>query len=85
MAFKINDRCIQCGSCVPVCPNEAISEDDPKFVIEPERCTECIPVYEDQQCANVCPVSACVPDPDRAESREQLEAKYRRIHQEVRR
>ena len=80
MAFKITEDCIQCGACVPVCPNEAISEDDPVYVIDPKRCTECVPVYDTQQCADVCPVDACQPHPDVRETREELEKKYSQLH-----
>jgi len=77
----INDNCISCGACEPECPNEAISEGDVTFVIDPDRCTECVPVHDEQQCAAVCPVDACVPDPDKRETREQLEEKYKGIHE----
>lgn len=75
MAFKITDDCINCGACEPVCPNEAISEGETTFVIDPDKCTECKGYYDTQQCAEVCPVEACVPDPDRVETEEALLAK----------
>ncbi len=79
LAFKITEDCIECGACIPVCPNEAITEGSP-YVIDPEKCTECVPVYDTQQCASVCAVDAPQPDPDHVETREQLEAKYKRLH-----
>jgi ferredoxin len=36
------------------CPAEAIKEGDPKYVIDPDKCTDC------GTCAEVCPVEACV-------------------------
>ena len=75
MAFLINDECIACGACEPTCPNSAISEGDPIYVIDPDKCTECKGYYDEQQCASVCPVDACIPDPDRRETEEQLLAK----------
>ncbi len=45
-----------CGTCKEECPAEAISEGDPKYVINSELCTECA------TCADVCPVEACVPE-----------------------
>lgn len=80
MAYKITDECINCGACEPECPNEAISMGETIYVIDPVRCTECIPVHDESQCASVCPVEAPIPDPDRRESREELEAKYKKIH-----
>ena len=35
MALLINDNCTACDACKPVCPNEAISVGDPKYVIDP--------------------------------------------------
>lgn len=80
MAFKITDECISCGACEPECPNEAISEGDVIYVIDPDRCTECVGFYDEPQCAAVCPVDACVPDPDHQESRDELMAKKQRLH-----
>ncbi len=80
MAYKIIDECISCGSCEQECPNEAIHESDPIYRIDPERCTECVGAYETSQCAAVCPVSVCVPDPDHVESREELLVKWKRLH-----
>jgi len=65
MAYKITEECIACDACLPECPNEAISEGDPIYVIDWEKCTECEGYYDEPQCASVCPVDdACVPDPD---------------------
>ena len=80
MAYKITEECISCGACEPECPNMAISEGDTIYIIDPAKCTECIGSYESSQCAEVCPVDACVPDPEHAESREQLLDKWRRLH-----
>ena len=80
MAFKITDECIACGACEAECPNEAISEGDEFYVIDPAKCTECVGFYETQQCADVCPVEACQADPEHAETGEQLLAKFRALH-----
>jgi len=52
MAYKISDECINCGACEPVCPVEAISEQDGKRVIDADSCTEC------GACVDTCPVEA---------------------------
>ena len=80
MALMITEECINCAACEPECPNEAIHEDDPVYVIEPDLCTECIGFHEEAQCAAVCPVDCCVPDPDHEETEEQLLAKKDKIH-----
>ena len=82
MALMINDECINCAACVDECPNEAISEGDEFYVINPDLCTECVGFHDEPQCAEVCPVEACVPDPDHQESKEELMVKKKRIHGE---
>jgi len=54
MAFVITDKCTACGTCMDTCPVEAISEGDPKYVIDPDTCVEC------GQCVDACPVEAIV-------------------------
>ncbi len=81
MAYLIDaDECIACAACEEECPNEAISEGDEVYVIEPGKCTECVGWYEEQQCALVCPVDCCVPDSDRKETPEELLAKFKTLH-----
>ena len=51
MAYKINDDCTACGTCIDECPVEAISEGD-IYKIDPDVCTDC------GACVSECPVSA---------------------------
>ena len=78
MAFRIlEDVCIGCAACEAVCPNEAVSRgDDDTFVIDPAMCTECVGFYDEQQCAEVCPVDACVLNSETPETHGQLLAKF---------
>ena len=80
MAYKITEDCITCGACEPECPNQAISEGDTIYVINPARCTECVGSFESSRCANVCPVDACIPDSTHKETKQQLLAKWRTLH-----
>ena len=64
MAYMITDECILCGACEPECPNEAITEGEEIYVINHELCKECVGDYDEPQCALVCPVDCCLPDPD---------------------
>lgn len=80
MAYKITDECISCGACEPECPNHAISEGDSTYVIDPAKCTECVGAHGSPKCAEVCPVEAPKPDPDRQESKEALQARYNKLH-----
>jgi ferredoxin--NADP+ reductase len=57
MAYVITSKCEQCGSCVEVCPSDAIYfvEDDaewPTYYIYPENCIECA------ACEAECPSEA---------------------------
>ena len=80
MAYKITEDCISCGACAMECSNEAISEGDEILVIDADKCTECVGNFVSPKCAEVCPVGAAVPDPDRVESRGELLAKWQRLH-----
>ncbi|MGK0359515.1 MAG: ferredoxin [Bradymonadia bacterium] len=72
MATFITDECINCGACEPECPNEAISEGDDIYIIDPKLCTECVGFHGDEACQSVCPVECCIPDPDIREDEVQL-------------
>ena len=80
MALKITEECIECGACEPECPNEAITQGDGIYIIDPERCTECVGYHDEPQCAAACPVDCCVPDEDHKESKEELLAKKEKLH-----
>lgn len=76
MALMINEECINCDVCEPECPNGALSQGEDIYVIDPEKCTECVGHFDSPQCKEVCPVDCIVADPAHVESREQLRAKF---------
>lgn len=79
MALKITDECINCDVCEPECPNGAISQGIEIYVIDPNKCTECVGHFDEPQCQLVCPVD-CIPfNPDFVESKEQLYAKFLKL------
>jgi ferredoxin len=80
MAYKITEDCISCGACETECPNQAIKEGNSTYVIDPDKCTECIGAFDASKCAEVCPVEAAKPDEAHKETREQLQAKYNKLH-----
>ena len=80
MAYKITEECIMCGICEEECPNEAISEGEDLYIVDPDKCTECVGSYESSRCAVECTVDACVPDPAHEETREQLLEKWKKLH-----
>ncbi|MCS7014094.1 MAG: YfhL family 4Fe-4S dicluster ferredoxin [Chloroherpetonaceae bacterium] len=99
MALKITEECITCGACEPECPNTAIYEpgrnwrlfgiehpplSNDHYYIVPDKCTECVGFHEESQCASVCPVDACVPDPNFPETKEQLLAKKDKLEADKR-
>jgi ferredoxin len=83
MATMITNECINCGACEPECPNNAISQGDPVYVIDPLLCTECVGFHDYEACAAVCPVDVCVTDPNNIESEEVLIARARALHPET--
>lgn len=52
MAYKITDKCINCGACAGECPVQCISQGDDKYIIDKNSCIGC------GACAGVCPVEA---------------------------
>lgn len=62
MALKIVASCVNCWACLPVCPNQAIYEAKPHFLIHSGRCTECTGEYDDPQCATICPIEGAILD-----------------------
>lgn len=42
------------------------------FYIVPDKCTECKGFHDEPQCAAVCPVDCCLPDPKHVETEEEL-------------
>ncbi len=81
MALIITEECTSCGACVEDCPNQAISEGDPVYVIDPEKCTECTGFFDEPQCIVVCPIECIVPDPAHPETKDELLVKKARLHQ----
>ena len=79
MALIITDECINCDVCEPGCPNEAISQGDEIYEIDPAKCTECVGHYDTPQCVDVCPVDCILKDEDNAESADQLWVQFERI------
>ena len=53
---------------------------DDFYFIVPDKCTECKGFHDEPQCAAVCPVDCCIPDPDREESDEVLLERQARLH-----
>ncbi len=52
MAYVITEECVACGTCLDVCPADAIQEGEEKYTIDQEKCTEC------GSCVEVCPTEA---------------------------
>ena len=89
MAIKITEECINCGACLPRCPNNATVVDAEQrnapisvdtYYIVPNKCTECQGFHEEPQCASVCPVDCCIPDEMYRETVEELLAKKEKLH-----
>lgn len=48
MVYVISEDCVACGSCISVCPVDAISEGS-IYKIDPSLCIDC------GSCADACP------------------------------
>lgn len=98
MATVITEECINCGACLPRCPNNAIYvggtpwELDGKshlpieediYYIAPEKCTECVGFFDHEECAAICPVDCCIPDPKIPEDEPALLERARVLHPDV--
>lgn len=66
MAFEIIESCVNCYACEPLCPNDAIYQAragvHSHFMINPDKCTECIGDFMDAQCASICPIEGAILD-----------------------
>ena len=82
MALLINSLCVNCDVCEPACPNQAIRAGETIYVIDPDRCTECVGHFDEPQCIAVCPVECIDPDPAHPESNDQLLAKLAGLQKE---
>ena len=80
MALMITEDCTACDACLLECPNDAISEGDPIYVIDALLCTECVGAHDEPQCKPVCEPECIVQNPDFVESPEELQAKYDSMH-----
>lgn len=81
MAYKIQNKCINCDMCIPECPNYAIFMGNKHYEIDTKKCTECIGFYDQPTCVNVCPIHCVKKDPSIIESPEQLLIKFKKIHE----
>jgi len=80
LATMITSDCINCGACEPECPNNAITQGEDIYVIDPLLCTECVGFHDYEACAAVCPADCCVTDPNNVETEDALIGRARTIH-----
>lgn len=66
MSVIIDDTCITCDACLQNCPVNAIVDDshnptgESRYYVQPEKCVECVGIYDDPQCAAICPSIGCI-------------------------
>src|SRR5260370_41691842 len=97
MSTVITEERINCGACEPECPNTAIYEGGAQceldgrtspaikediYYIVPDKCTESVGFFDQEQSAAVCPVDCCIPDPAIPETEEVLIERAKVFHPE---
>lgn len=66
MSVIIDDTCITCDACLQNCPVDAIVDDmnnpmgESRYYVQPDKCVECVGIYDDPQCAAICPSIGCI-------------------------
>jgi ferredoxin len=66
MSVIIDDSCITCDACLQNCPVNAIVDDmnnptgESRYYVQPEKCVECVGIFDDPQCASICPSIGCI-------------------------
>lgn len=66
MSVIIDESCITCDACLQQCPVNAIVNDtdnptgENRYYVQPEKCIECVGIYDDPQCAAICPSIGCI-------------------------
>ena len=83
MSLIITDECIACDACREECPNGAIEEGDPIYIIESDLCTECVGHFDEPQCIEVCPVDCIILDSNNQETMQELKFKFSQLEQEI--
>lgn len=61
MAYTINENCVACDTCRPLCPTGAIQVEGDKYIIDADLCNGCTGYYDAPQCIIACPMSSPVP------------------------
>ena len=60
MALEIIETCVNCWACEPLCPSKAIFFAKPHFLIDADKCTECLGDFAAAQCASICPIEGAI-------------------------
>lgn len=66
MSVIIDESCITCDACLQNCPVNAILDDannptgEKRYYVQPEKCVECVDLFDDPQCAAICPSIGCI-------------------------
>ena len=81
MSLLITKECISCDACREECPNEAIFEDEPIYIIDADRCCECVDDYSEPPCIEDSTVESIITEPDNIETADEL--KYKHVHMEI--
>lgn len=59
MSLRITELCSACDACLSECPTNSITAGRP-YVIDPDKCVECVGFFDTPQCMDVCPVNGAI-------------------------
>lgn len=62
MALSIVEVCVNCWACQSVCPDDAIYQASPHFLVNAKKCNGCEGDYANPQCSSICPVEGAILD-----------------------
>jgi len=75
----LNELELEDGTAVDVNESQEPVSDEFYYIVS-GKCTECKGFHEEPQCAAVCPVDCCIPDPDHEETEELLLGRKEKMH-----
>ncbi|MEM9992193.1 MAG: 4Fe-4S binding protein [Bacteroidota bacterium] len=78
-SLKSGDYALSSGETIGVNAEQQPVSEEFYFIVA-DKCTECKGFHDEPQCAVVCPVDCCVPDPEKVEAEAVLLERQAKLH-----